>query len=125
MSRILIYEPCRTRQEWCRRLAEEGHDTVVCAGREALFDALAARRPDVIVYVLSDLSLDLGVLCVVRRIASTLPIILLGGPVGLETRRRVQELQPAYHGMFPLEPAELGEAVRGVLRHERGSTLAS
>lgn len=125
MSRILIHEPRRNRQDWCRCLAEEGHDVAVCTGREALFDALVARRPDLMIYVLADLPLDLGVLSVVRRIAATLPIILLGGPTGLEARRSVQELKPTYYGMFPLEPAELSEAVRGVLGHESGSPLAS
>jgi DNA-binding response OmpR family regulator len=125
MSHILIYEPRRGRQEWCRTLAEEGHDVVIRAGRESLFDALAARRPDVIIYVLGDLPLDLGVLWVVRRIAPTLPIILLGGPAGLEARRSVQEVKPAYYGLFPLEPAELSDAVRSVLRHEHGRALAS
>jgi DNA-binding response OmpR family regulator len=125
VSRILIYEPRRSRQEWCRPLAVDGHDLVVCSGREALFDGLAARRPDVMIYVLGDLPLDLGVLWVVRRIAAKLPIILLGGQTGLDARRSVQELKPAYYGMFPLEPAELSDAVRGVLRHESGSAMAS
>ena len=125
MSRILIHEPRRSRQDWCRNLADEGHEVVVCTGREALFDALAASRPDLIIYVLRDLPLDLGVLWVVRRIASKLPIILLGGPAGLEARRNVQELKPTYYGMFPLEPAELSDVVRSVLRHESGASLAS
>lgn len=125
MSLILICESRRNCQGWCRSLADEGHDTVVCAGREALLDALAARRPDVIIYALGDLALDIGVLWVVRRIAPTLPIILLGGPAGLEARRSVQELKPAYFGMFPLEPAELSDAVRSVLRHDGGRALAS
>ncbi len=125
MSRILIHEPRRSRHDWCRSLVDEGHDVVVCTGREALFDALAASRPDLIIYVLRDLPLDLGVLWVVRRIAAKLPIILLGGPAGLEARRSVQELKPTYYGMFPLEPAELSDVVRSVLRHESGATLAS
>lgn len=125
MPRILICESRRSRQDWCGGLVDEGYDTAVCAGREALFDALAARRPDVLIYVLGDLALDLGVLWVVRRIAPALPIILLGGPAGLEERRSVQELRPAYFGMFPLEPAELSDAVRGVLRHDSARALAS
>ena len=78
-----------------------------------------------LVYVLSDLALDLGVLWVVRRIAPTLPIILLGGPAGLEARRTGQELKPTYGGRVPLDPAELGDAVRSVLRHDNGRALAS
>jgi len=119
LSRILIHEPRSGTHDWPRLLAPESHDVVVCTGREALFDALALRRPDLIIYVLGDLALDLGVLWVVRRMAASLPIILLGGCSGLEARRAVQELKPMYFGVFPLEPAELGEAVRGALGHRR------
>lgn len=93
---------------------------MLCAGREALFDALALRRPDLIVYVMDDLATDLGVLAAVRRLAPALPIILLGGPAGLEARRTVQELRPTYYGVFPLEPAELRDAVRGVIGRQIG-----
>ena len=125
MSRILIYESRRDQHDWPRLLAPGGHDMVVCSGRKALFDAMALRRPDVLLYVLADLSLDLGVLWVVRRIAPALPIILLGGPTGLEARRSVQELKPVYFAMFPLDPAELSDAVRGALGHEQRGALAS
>jgi len=125
VSRILIHEPRRTRHEWCRPLIDEGHEVVLCTGREALFDALADRRPDVIVYVLGDIQLDLGVLWVVRRVAAKLPIILLSRAAGLETRRKVQDLRPTYYGVFPLEPAELTEAVHSALSHENGRALAS
>ena len=117
MSRILIHEPRSGTHDWPSLLSPEGHDVVVCTGREALFDALTLRRPDLIIYVLGDPALDLGVLWVVRRLAPNLPLILLGGPSGLDVRRSVQELRPIYYGVFPLEPAELGDAVRGVLGH--------
>lgn len=125
VSRILIQEPRRDRHDWQQLLAASGHDVVVCTGREALFDAMALRRPDLIIYVLGDLALDLGVLWVVRHMAGALPIILLGGATGLEARRSVQELKPVYFGVFPLDPAELTEAVRGALSHERRGALAS
>jgi|SRR5262245_7291213 len=125
MSRILVYEPHSGDPEWSQHLAADGHDVVVCAGREALFDAMALRRPDLVIYVLGDLALDLGVLWVVRRMAATMPIILLGGPADLEARRSVQELKPTYFGVFPLEPAELEDAVRGALAHRPPRPLAS
>ena len=125
MARILIHEPHNRSNDCAQLLAGEGHDVVVCAGREALFDALAVRRPDLIVYVMDDLTMDLGVLTVVRRASASLPIILLGGPAGLEARRSVQELRPTYYGVFPLEPAELRDAVRGALSHQNGRSHAS
>ena len=101
-------------------LAGEGHEIVVCQGREALFDQLTERRPDVLVYVLGDLIVDLGVLALLRRVAPKLPIILLGGPAELEARRSVQELKPTYYGVFPLDPAELSDAVHGALSPHLG-----
>ena len=120
MSRILIYEARSTCDDFSQLLAGHGHEVVVCTGREALFDQLAKSRPDVLVYVLGNLVFDLGVLSGLRRASATLPIILLGGPAGLEARRSVQELKPTYYGVFPLDPAELSDAVNGALEHHNG-----
>jgi len=115
VSRILIHEPRPTSDECRSLLAGEGHEVIVCRDRESLFDAMAEERPDVLVYVLGNLELDVGVLTVVRRAATQLPLILLGGPSDLATRRSVQDLKPIYNAMFPLEPSELSDAVRGAL----------
>ena len=124
MSRILIHESRSPRDDFSGLLAGEGHEVIVCRGREELFDHLTERRPDVLVYVLGELMVDLAVLALIRRVAPKLPIILLGGPAGLEARRSVQELKPTYYGVFPLEPAELGDAVHGALapHHNRSVT---
>ena len=115
MSQVLIHEP-RPEIDECRDwLAGEGHDVVVCRDREDLLSALALRRPDLVVYVLEEQRLDLRVLSLVRRLAPTLPIIVLAAPSGLELRRAVQELRPTYYGVLPLEPTELAEAVRCAL----------
>jgi DNA-binding response OmpR family regulator len=115
VSRILIHEPRPTSDECRSLLAGEGHEVIVCRDRESLIDAMAEERPDLLVYVLGDLDLDVGVLTVVRRAATQLPLILLGGQSDLATRRSVQELKPTYNAMFPLEPSELSDAVRGAL----------
>jgi len=112
----LIYEP-RPDGEGPILQAGAGHDVVVCHTREALLDALAVRRPDLLVYVLEDQIADIAVLSLVRRMSADLPIILLSAPAGLEARRSVQELKPTYYGVFPLEPTELRDAVRGALDH--------
>jgi DNA-binding response OmpR family regulator len=116
MSRILILQP--PPHDECRQaLSTCGHELVVCADQEALFDALAERRPDALVYVLTDPNVDLRVLLLLRRITPSLPIILLGADAGLEARRSVQVLNPTYYGVFPLDPSELSEAVRCALDH--------
>ena len=115
MFRVLVHEARRHPDDFTKLLAADGYDVVVCTGREALFEQLAERRPDALVYVLGELSVDLAVLSLLRRAAPRLPIVLLGGPSGLEARRAVQELKPVYYGVFPLEPAELNEAVNAAL----------
>lgn len=120
MSRVLVHEARRHPDDFTGLLAGQGHDIVVCAGREALFDQLAERRPDVLVYVLGELTVDVAVLSLLRRVAPRLPIVLLGGPSGLEARRAVQDLKPVYYGVFPLEPAELSEAVSAALGGANG-----
>ena len=115
MSRILIHEPNPDRDERLCLLAGKGQDIVVCRDRESLVGAMAERRPDVLVYVLKDLADDLGLLALLRRVAPMLPIILLGGPTDLASRRSIQELKPTYYGVFPLETSELTDAVRGAL----------
>jgi DNA-binding response OmpR family regulator len=124
VSRVLIHEPRHSGDECSKLLTGEGHEIVVCQDRASLFEALAAHRPDVVVYVLGDLALDLSVLSFLRRMAATLPLILLGGPAGLEARRSVQELRPTYYGVFPLEPAELSDAVNGAINHRNGHARA-
>jgi hypothetical protein len=104
VSRVLIHEPRHSGDECSKLLAGEGHEIVVCQDRASLFEALAAHRPDVVVYVLGDLALDLSVLSFLRR--------------------SVQELKPTYYGVFPLEPAELSDAVNGAINHRNGQARA-
>jgi DNA-binding response OmpR family regulator len=115
VSRIVIHEPDPQHDESFALLASKSADVVVCRNREALVDALGTGRPDVLVYVLSDPTEDLGLLAQLRRVAPTLPIILLGGPTDLSSRRVFQELKPTYYGVFPLEDSELKDAVQGAL----------
>ena len=58
----------------------------------------------------------LGLLTLLRRVAPTLPIILLGGPTDLDCRRGIQELMPTYYGVLQLERFELKDAIRGALQ---------
>jgi DNA-binding NarL/FixJ family response regulator len=123
VSRILIYQSHPSEDEGLTFLGEQGYEVVSCHDREALFGAMAERRPNVLIYVLDELSLDLVVLSMLRRRAPRLPIILLGRPAGIEARRSVQDLKPTYYGVFPLEPTELADAVRGALGlHGRAGT---
>ena len=60
MPRILVHAPSREDPDCRSLLAGQGHDVVVCKDRESLFASVAERRPDVLIYVLEDLVIDLG-----------------------------------------------------------------
>lgn len=115
MPRILIHDPRPAHDSWQRLLGDHDREVVTCTNRESFVCALAAGRPDVLVYVLNDLARDLDLLFDLRRVAPTLPIILLEGPTDLTARRRIQELKPTYYGVSPLEHDELSEVVNGAL----------
>ena len=115
MPLILIHAPGPEHQEWRSMLSAPGHEIVVRTDRESLVQALAERRPDVLVYVLADLEQDLRLLRTLREVAPTLPIILLDGDSDLAARRSIQELRPTYYAVLPLEASELHDAVEGAL----------
>jgi hypothetical protein len=119
MSRILVFDPRDEREQCARELAHDGLDLVVCQEREALLESFSERRPDAIVYVLGEWGADRCVLSMLRRVAPNLPMILVGGPAGIDARRAVQELRPTYYAVFPLEPLELCNAIRGALDRRR------
>jgi len=119
VSRILIYDPRDQREQCALELANDGLHLVVCQERRALLESFSERRPDAIVYVLREWAADRCVLSVLRRVAPNLPMILLGEPAGIGARRAVQELRPTYYAVFPLEPLELCDAIRGALDRRR------
>ena len=54
---------------------------------------------------------DLGLLRLVRRAAPELPLVLLAKDDSLSVRRELQYFNPIYYAVWPVEPAELREAV--------------
>jgi len=116
MSRILIHDPNASPDECLSLPASTKEEVITCKDHEALVGALGYQRPDVLVYVIKDLADDLQWLTHLRRVAPTLPIILLGGATDLTSRRKFQELKPTYYGVLPLERFELRDAVRGALQ---------
>lgn len=115
MPQILIHDPHTPNEEWQKLLAARGRDVVACCDRGTFVDALADRLPDVLVYVLTDLELDLLLLFELRRVASTLPFVLLDGPTDLAIRRRIQKLNPTYYGVSPIDRSEVSDVVRSTL----------
>src|SRR5262245_55214392 len=117
LAHILIHEPRHVHEQWESLLAGKGRKSTVCADREKSVAALEDRPPDVLVYVLTEMKRDIDLLCAVRCVASTLPIILLNGPTDLASRRAIQKLRPTYYGVYPLENSELSDVVGSALNH--------
>ena len=115
MARILVYEPRQIHEPWESLLAGADRNILVCGDPECFVSALSEHRPDVLIYLLSDLDKDLELLWALRRVASTLPIIMLDGPADLEARRSIQQLNPTYYGVPPFEETEISDVVRGAL----------
>ena len=116
LKRILVHDTRQAHGDWSATLSGKDRQILVCEGRESLVAAIAERRPDALVYVLSDLDDDIQLLIALRRLASGLPIIVLGGPTDLSARRSIQELKPTYYGVFPLDDAELDDVMSGALK---------
>jgi len=120
MSHVLILDPHETLAGQAL-LDDPELDVEVCRDRAGLFDSLCIRRPDVVVYVLTDLPSDLAILSLLRRVSASLPIVLVGDPSSLEARRSIQDVRPIYFGVLPLDPCELVNAVRSGLRYRLAS----
>jgi len=119
VPRIVVHDPRPDAPNWAALLAAPGHEIVVCTNRECVVGAIAAQRPDLLLYVLADLEPDVWLLAALRERGPNLPIVLLDGPEDLEDRRLIQELQPTFYGQSALAPVDLCDVVRGALR--RGS----
>jgi len=124
VSRILVHESQAACAAGRAILEGEGHAVVVTEDREAVLSAMTGRRPDVVVFVVEDFTIDLRVLGLVRRIAPALPLIVLSAPAEIHDRRRVQDLRPVYYGVLPVEANELVDAVHGALGR-RGDSAGS
>lgn len=125
MSRILVHDPSSLADDLEAPLAVLDHEVVTCHDRSALVRAFSECCPSVLVYVLQELARDVELLSAIRTCAPRLPIILLGEPATLESRRLIQNLRPTYYGVFPLEGTELADAVDGTLGSGSGAHRAN
>lgn len=93
-------------------LSDEGFDVVSCPSGETLIEEVVQHRPDAVVYALGpDCGPDIGVLQLMRRVAPTVPLVLLATDGSLAVQRQLRDLRPIYYAILPVEPAELRDAV--------------
>ncbi len=126
LSRVLVYECCPARDVSIQALLrQEGYDLVACEDGEQLLEAVMARRPETVVYVFKqDCDEDLGVLHLLRRLAPTVPLIVLANEGSLRLQRLVQELRPIYYAVAPIEPSEIRSAVHSALNRRSSAAGA-
>ena len=122
MSRIVVYECCPGETDHVPAMLEgEAYEVVACADGERLLEAVVERPAQVVVFELRGEShADLRLLQLFRRVAPGVPLILVANNASLEIHRLVQELRPIYYAVWPVEPAELRDAVHAALER-RGS----
>lgn len=117
MHRVVIYEPAGLESaSLFAALREQGFELVECSDGQMLLEEVVQHRPDVVVYGLRpDGHQDLGVLHLVRSVAPELPLVLVASEGSLVTQKLVQDVRPIYYAVYPVDPAELHEAVRAAL----------
>jgi DNA-binding response OmpR family regulator len=117
LSRVLVYECCPEREVSIQALLQQAdYDLVPCESGEQLLEAVMAHKPDAVVYVFKpECQEDLGVLHLLRRLAPTVPLIVLANEGSLRLQRLVQEWRPIYYSVAPVEPAEIRLAVQAAL----------
>ena len=120
--RVVIYETClRAEDPALSRLIEDGFELVHCRAVEDLVERVVETRPSaVICQVRPDNEQDLGMLKLLRRVAPTMPLIMLSNEGSLDTQRLMASLRPTYYAVLPVDPDELRDALRGALGHAGG-----
>lgn len=97
-----------------------GIEPVRCREPKTLLEEAVKHPPDV---VICDLAIgcreDLFMLELLRRVAPSVPLILVASEGSLLTQRLVQGLRPMYYMVGPIEVPELREAVEAALTRQK------
>ena len=126
VSHVLLYECCPEGEVRVHSLLEqEGYELTACEDGEQLLEAAMKQRPDAVVYVFKkECSEDLGVLQLLRRLAPTVPIVVLANATSLRLQRLVQHLRPIYYAVAPVDPVEIRSAVQSALNRRSSAAGA-
>jgi DNA-binding NarL/FixJ family response regulator len=105
-------------------LAEFGYDVHHCADEESLVEAAASVRPRAIVYELQhQLSVDLAILALVRRIVPHVPLIVVACGHRDQAERGLESLHPTVLEHDPVDRGELLQAVQRAIQRSRAGWL--
>jgi DNA-binding NtrC family response regulator len=101
-------------------LSAGGFRVCSTATTEALADALATRRHQVILFALCPgRADDLVALRLLRHLAPDCPLVIVAADASLEVRRLIQTMRPFYFAARPVDGKELCEAVRAACVRQR------
>ena len=104
-------------------LSAGGFEVCSTTTTEALADALASRRHQVVLFALCPgRSDDLVALRLLRHLAPECPLIIVAADASLEVRRLIQTMRPIYFAARPVDGEELCEAVRAACEPPRRKT---
>lgn len=94
-----------------------GYDARHCIDEESLMEAAFTLRPRAIVYELHhQLSVDLAILALVRRVLPRVPLIVVAGAMAEQAVRALRAVNPTVLAHDPVDRSELHDAVRLALR---------
>jgi DNA-binding response OmpR family regulator len=94
------------------------YDVVWCNEDEDVLDKVILRHPRALVFALGPrFQSDLALLYLLRRVAPSVPLILVAATASLETQKMIQDLRPTYYMVRPVDRIELDEAVAGAVAH--------
>ena len=97
-----------------------GWDVRRCDDEMSLIETAVASRPRAIVYELHhQLSVDLAMLSLVRRVLPNVPLVILAGALAEHVARGLRAIHPTVLAHEPVDRAELIAAVRNAMRRSR------
>jgi DNA-binding response OmpR family regulator len=103
-----------------------GIEPVSCPDPKSLLEEAARQPADAVICELAvRCREDIFLLELLRRVAPSVPLILVASEGSLETQRLVLGLRPMYYAVGPLEGPELREAVEAALAPRNRPTAAA
>jgi hypothetical protein len=121
MKRIVVYEVSHADGGGLARALRVGPwEVVACGDGQGLIEELLRRPAGAVIYALSkDGARDVGVLQLLRRVALEVPLVLIAADTSLPLRQTLQEFNPIYCAVRPVDWAELCDAVSAALGSRR------
>ena len=97
-------------------LLREEFDVISCDDGQTVLEEVAQRPPEAVVYVLRPESAqDLGALQLLRHMSPHVTLVLIATEASPGARRLVEAVYPIYYAVFPIDAAELRNAVTEAL----------